>query len=85
MQKFAWLHSKHGSPRGLQGTARTGFADGWQEVLPCRRGSVEGQAVSVVGEADKQMDGAGIAAGAEEASAATLMNMIRQPQRGTGG
>lgn len=40
---------------------------------------MEGQAVTVVGEADKQMDEAGIAGGAEEASAATSMNTLRQP------
>lgn len=68
-----------------EAAARAGFADGWREVLPCQRGSVEGQAVTVVGEADKQMDEAGITGGAEEASAATLMNATRQPQRDKGG
>lgn len=67
--------------QALQTDAKTG----WREVLLCRRGSVEGQAVTVVGEADKQMDEAGIASGAEAASAATLTNTIRQPQRGKGG
>lgn len=41
--------------------------------------------MTVMEEAAKQMDEAGIAGGAEEASAATLMNTIRQPQRGKGG
>lgn len=74
-----------GLREACKAAAGTGFADGWQEVLPCRRGSVEGQAMTAVGEADKQMDEAGIAGGAEEASAVTLTNAIRQPQRGKGG
>lgn len=41
--------------------------------------------MTVVGEAEEQMDEAGIAGGAEEASAATLTHAIRQPQRDKGG
>lgn len=74
-----------GAHEACKAAARMGFAVGWQEVLPYQRGSVEGQAVTVVREADKQMDETGIASGAEEASAATLTNVIRPPQRGEGG
>lgn len=44
-----------------------------------------GQAVAVVGEADKQMDEAGITRGVEEVSAAMLADVIRLPQRDEGG
>jgi len=81
--KVGWFCSKGGSRWALQGSSQTRLCR--QEVLPCRRGSMEGQPVALVREADKQMDEAGIAGGAEEASAAVLMNAIRQPQRGTGG
>lgn len=79
---------------GLHGAckaaARSGFAEGWWEVLLCWRGSMVGggrggQAVAVVGEADKQMDEAGITSGVEEVSAAMLADVIRLPQRDEGG
>lgn len=44
-----------------------------------------GQAVAVVGEADKQMDEAGVSSGVEEVSAAVLADVSRLPQRGKGG
>lgn len=39
-----------------------------------------GQAVAVVGEADKQMDEAGITRGVEEVNTALLADVIRLPQ-----
>lgn len=44
-----------------------------------------GQAVAVVGEADKQMDEAGISSGVEEVSTAMLADVIRLSQRDKGG
>lgn len=66
--------------------ARTGFAVGWWEVLPCCRGSTGwGQAVAVVGEADKQLDEGGNTGGMEGVTTAVLADMIRLPQTDKGG